>query len=468
MRRLIVVGVFIELALLIIGLTWIGPNRGASGSHANADTAAASVEGNVPYRVYGDGNGTIVEVDLVAQETVQTIADGVRYQVWTYNGTAPGPVIRVHVGDTIRFNLTNDTTHNLSHSIDFHAAQTPWDKNYQPVSPGQTFSFDWVARFPGVFMYHCGVPPVLMHIANGMYGAIIVEPDDLVPAREYVLVSSEFYPGPKPVEGVLEGSLDAMLSAHPSYVVFNGVANLYQTQPLEARPNELIRLWVMNAGPTLTNAFHVIGALFDHTYPDGNPTNELNGLQTYNVPPGAGAMFELTIPDEGLYPFVSHSFAYTGLGSVGVLKVAANAPAAPRTYPVMADPFSAGLKEASAPVPGGGGGGGTTSSASGGGSSGSMTRGDNAATVQASISGFTPSDLTVKDGSISLTVVNKDAFPHDFTIDALGIKLLLDANATVTETFEAEPGVYEFYCSIPGHKDAGMVGTLTVTPGMAH
>src|SRR5262249_52017325 len=152
-------------------------------------------------------------------------------------------------------------------------------------------------------------PPVLMHIANGMYGAIVVLPDNSLPkAREFVMVQSEFYPGDKPVHGVYEGDLDKMLAVNPQYVVFDGMAGRYQTTPLEARPNELVRLWVVNAGPTLFSAFHVIGALFDHVYADGNPTNVLNGIQTQTIPPGGGAMFELRIPDEGLYPFVTHSF----------------------------------------------------------------------------------------------------------------------------------------------------------------
>ena len=285
---------------------------------------------------------------------MQEIAPDVKYHVWTFNGTTPAPVIRVHLGDTIHFTLTNASTIGMQHSIDFHAAMTPWADlppagsttltgNYQPVNPGETKTFDWVAMFPGVFMYHCGVPPVLQHISNGMYGAIIVEPENLPAEREYVLVSSEFYPGAKPIKGVYEGDMDRMLAVDPEYVVFNGVADQYKTTPLEVRPNEPFRIWVMNAGPTLTNAFHVIGTMFDKTYPSGNPANTLYGLQTYNIPPGDGAMFELNIPDAGLYPFVTHAFAYTGLGAVGLIKVDPEAPAAPSAYPLMADPFSGGV-----------------------------------------------------------------------------------------------------------------------------
>jgi nitrite reductase (NO-forming) len=333
MNRFVSAGaVFLGAIMIIVGIVAVTPGDGSSPATA-ADGA---------FRVT-EANGDIVEVDLVAQETTQQIAPDVDYQVWTFNGTTPGPVIRVQLGDTIRFTLTNDTSIGMQHSIDFHAALTPWSENYQPVDPGETLTFDWVAMYPGVFMYHCGVDPVLQHIGNGMYGAIIVESDDLLQEREFVLVASEFYPSMKPIDGVYVGDLDRMKAVDPEYVVFDGLANRYLDAPLQVRPDEPFRLWVVNAGPTLTNAFHVIGTLFPHVYPSGNWTSPLNGLQTWNIPPGDGAMFGLQIPDEGIYPFVTHAFAYTGLGSVGAIEVTAEAPPAPQTYPAMADPFSAGV-----------------------------------------------------------------------------------------------------------------------------
>jgi len=465
MKRLVAVGVFIELALLIVGLTWIqqfGDDEPAAAASSTAEPTSTQ------YRIEGEGSGTVVEVELVARETTQTIAEGVDYQVWTFNGTAPGPVIRVKVGDTVRFTLRNESSLGLAHSIDFHAAQTPWDVNYQPVQPGETFSFDWIARFPGVFMYHCGVPPVMHHIANGMYGAIIVEPEGLAPAREYVMVSSEFYASAEPTEGVFVGDVEKMAAVTPTQVVFDGGFNRYLDAPLEAKPDELIRLWVMNAGPTLTNAFHVIGALFDRTYPDGNPANTLYGLQTYNVAPGSGAMFELRIPDAGLYPFVTHSFAYAGLGSVGVIKVDASVASAPSDYPAVADPFSAGTLPFQAPATGAAASGGTATDEGSGSSTATGGHAGEAIALDLAISGFVPDELEATEGDIALALNNLDAFPHDFTIDALGVKLVVEANASVTQTFEAAPGVYEFYCSIPGHKESGMVGTITVLPGAGH
>lgn len=419
------------------------------------------------YRIFGDGSGRIVEIELDATETEQEIAPGVTYRVWTFGGITPAPVIRVTEGDTVRFTLTNKTTVNLSHSIDFHAAQTPWDNNYQPVAPGETLEFDWVARFPGVFMYHCGVTPVLQHIANGMYGAIVVEPKTpMPPAREYVLTSSEFYPGANPVHGAFEGEMSRMEDLDPEYVVWNGVANQYLDAPLVARPNELVRLWIMNAGPSTTNAFHVIGALFDHVYADGNPSSPVHGIQTWNVPPGGGTMFELRIPDEGLYPFVTHSFAYTGRGAVGVIEVSADAPAAPETYPRMANPFDGGLTEATGTIKGAA----PMAAAPDQGPEGSEggVPGEGAIPLEGVISGFTPPEIEAAAGTVTIDFSNVDSIPHDFTIDELDVKELAEAGEEVTFSFEADPGTFTYYCSIPGHREAGMEGELTVSPGGAH
>ncbi len=256
---------------------------------------------------------------IEAVDAVVEVAGGIKLNAWTFDGVLPGKVVRVRQGDTIDFTLRNRGT--IGHSIDFHSAQTPWNVNYITIVPGEELKFTWKANFPGVFMYHCGTGPVLEHIANGMYGAVIVDPaEGFAPAREYVLVQSEFYLK-KAADGNWDGDLDRMSAVLPDFVAFNGAANQYQQEPLAAAPGELIRLHVMNAGPTLFSAFHVIGALFDRVYHDGNPANVMRGVQTWTVPPGGGATFELVIPDAGQYPFVTHSFAYTGLGAVGLIDV---------------------------------------------------------------------------------------------------------------------------------------------------
>ena len=153
---------------------------------------------------------------------------------------------------------------------------------------------------------------MLQHFSNGMYGAVVVDPPEaFAPAKEYVLVQSEFYLT-QGDGGFWEGDMTRAQAVLPDFVVFNGAANQYQQETLKAAPGELVRLHVMNAGPTLFSAFHVIGAIFDKVYVDGNPANMLRGIQTLTIPPGGGATFELVMPEAGKYPFVTHSFAYTG------------------------------------------------------------------------------------------------------------------------------------------------------------
>ena len=255
---------------------------------------------------------------IEAKDTTIEVAGGIKMNAWTFDGLVPGKVVHVRQGDNIDFTLANKSQ--MGHSIDFHAAQTPWNVNYKTIAPNDSLSFKWKPNFPGVFMYHCGTGPVLQHISNGMYGAIVVDPTEpFEPAREYVLVQSEFYL--KQVGAAWEGDLARMQAVTPDFVVFNGAANQYQQETLKASTNELIRLHVMNAGPTLFSAFHVIGALFDKVYVDGNPANVMRGIQTWTIPPGGGATFELRIPEAGKYPFVTHTFAYTGLGAVGLIEV---------------------------------------------------------------------------------------------------------------------------------------------------
>ncbi|MEX1255609.1 MAG: multicopper oxidase domain-containing protein [Dehalococcoidia bacterium] len=264
-----------------------------------------------------------LELAMDATDADHEVAAGVPYKAWTFGGVVPSPVIHVRQGDQVNFKLTNDGT--LGHSIDFHAAQLPWDVYYKTINVGETLDIPWSADFPGVFMYHCGTPPVLHHIGNGMYGAVIVEPADgyAQPAdREYWLVQSEFYLEPTE-DGAWTGSLQKMKEVRPDFLAWNGTAFQYKDNPLPAKVGERIRLHVMNAGPTLWSAFHVIGAMFDVTYVDGNPQNPLYGLQTHTIAPGGGATCDLMIPAAGKYPIVSHSFAYTELGVIGLLDVTA-------------------------------------------------------------------------------------------------------------------------------------------------
>lgn len=230
----------------------------------------------------------VVPITLTAKLTTVQVANGDNREAWTFDGTMPGPVLRIKEGDTVNFTLKNEA--DRVHSIDFHAAKTPWNLHFQGIATGTEGNFTWRADYPGVFYYHCGTDPMIQHIANGMFGAVIVEPRQPLSKadREYVIVQSEIYPSPFDV--------DAMMAGKPTSVVFNGRANRYMDEPLIAKPGELIRLYVVNAGPNQFSAFHVIGAVFDRVYASGNPKNVEYGVQTYTLPPGGAATFDLIIP----------------------------------------------------------------------------------------------------------------------------------------------------------------------------
>jgi nitrite reductase (NO-forming) len=314
--------------LLVIGI--VNSQRAATTTTPAAPTATNAPAQAVPtvvvppHQTYSaalppGSAGPVANITLTVKELLVSIAPGVAYHAWTFNGTVPGPILHVRQGQTVHFTLINDGT--MPHSIDFHAAQTPWNVNYQEVAPGKRFSFDWVATYSGVFMYHCGAPTVIYHMANGMYGAIIVDPaTGWSPAQDYVLVQSEFYTT-QLSDGSYSVNETELDNADPDYVVFNGYANQYKATPLTAKAGKPIRLFIVNAGPSLFSAFHVIRAIFSDAYADGNPANHTVGDQTVMIPPGGAVMVQLTIPQAGLYPFVTHSFVDVGKGALGMIKV---------------------------------------------------------------------------------------------------------------------------------------------------
>jgi nitrite reductase (NO-forming) len=266
--------------------------------------------------------GDLVRVQMTLKDMVVEIAPGVKYNTWAFDGHgAPGPIVHVREGQTVEMTLTNGGA--IPHSIDFHAARIAPNVAFKDVAPGDSFTFRFTADDPGVYMYHCGTKPVLAHIANGMYGAIVVDPATPLPKadKEYVLVASEWYLNG---DGVSEpASLDfakarAML---PDWTTFNGYANQYVTHPLTSNPGETVRFYVVAAGPTLDTNFHVVGTILDRAWVNGDMTSYQQGVQTVGVPAGGGAVFDVKVDDAGLYPFVSHAFAHVDLGQVGLLKV---------------------------------------------------------------------------------------------------------------------------------------------------
>jgi nitrite reductase (NO-forming) len=267
--------------------------------------------------------GEVVKVHMTLEDMTVEIAPGVRYNTWSFSGHgAPGPIVHVREGQTVEMTLTNGGK--IPHSIDFHAARIAPNKAFADVMPGKSFTFRFEAGDPGVYMYHCGTKPVLAHIANGMYGAIVVDPATPLPKadHEYVLVASEWY---LTADGIQEpASLDMAKAraAMPDWTTFNGYANQYVTHPLTSKPGETVRFYVVAAGPTLDTNFHVVGTIFDRAWQNADVTSPPQlGVQTVIVPAGGGGIFDVKIDEPGLYPFVSHAFAHVDLGQVGLLKV---------------------------------------------------------------------------------------------------------------------------------------------------
>jgi nitrite reductase (NO-forming) len=288
------------------------------------ENAAELAEAHTPYdaALKPVPAGDLVKVHMTLKDMTVEVAPGVKYNTWAFDGHgAPGPVVHVRQGQTVEMTLTNGGA--IPHSIDFHAARIALNVAFRDVAPGDSFTFRFTAGDPGVFMYHCGTKPVLAHIANGMYGAIVVEPKaGLPPAdNEYVLVASEWYLNGDGIAKPASLDMAKARAMMPDWTTFNGYANQYVTHPLTADPGETTRFWVVAAGPTLDTNFHVVGTIFDRAWVNGDMSQFQKGVQTVNVPAGGGAVFDVKIDGEGLYPFVSHAFAHVDLGQVGLLKV---------------------------------------------------------------------------------------------------------------------------------------------------
>ena len=275
-----------------------------------------------------------IRLDTIAR--ILEVAPGVRFVAWTFGGQVPGPTIHARVGDRIHFSMTNRSDEAISgslaepmmHSMDFHAAMVSPQDKYRSIAPGQTIEFEFTLNYPGVFMYHCGTPMILEHIASGMYGVVVVEPRNGYPTRvdrEYVIVQSELYVQPDPQGRKDEGHplyvLDTkkLRTKESTYTVFNGRYNGLVESPLPAKPGERVRMYVLNVGPSNTSSFHVVGTIFDRVWIDGNPDNEMRGMQTVLLGSSCAAIVEFKIPESGKYIMVDHHFANATQGAIGLI-----------------------------------------------------------------------------------------------------------------------------------------------------
>lgn len=278
----------------------------------------------------GDRAAKKLIVNLVTSEIEGIIADSIPYTFWTFNNTVPGSFIRVRIGDEVTINLKNDANSVLPHNIDLHAVTGPGGGAAASSSaPGQTTSFTFKAINAGLYVYHCAAPPVPMHIGNGMYGLILVEPAGGLPKvdREYYIMQGDFYTKASNIKkGLLEFDNDKAVAENPDYVLFNGKKGaLLGANMIEAKVGETVRLFVGNGGPNLTSSFHVIGEIFDNVYLEGGSTISHN-IQTTMIPAGGSAIVEFKCDVPGEYVIVDHSLSRAfNKGAIGKLKVRGDA-----------------------------------------------------------------------------------------------------------------------------------------------
>jgi nitrite reductase (NO-forming) len=322
------------------------PDESAGAGHgAGSGSEAAAVEANpdaAPYELRdprppargegegvtlvpggAPGGGDLIEWELVIEERLMTIAEGYEQLVWTLGGDVPGPVLRTRVGDTVRVHLINPPEASIEHSIDFHASQVSMEDEMDSIAPGEELVYEFTTDYAGVWMYHCGTAPVLHHIANGMYGMLIVEPAEGLPPvdDELWFVQSEWYLGPQGEPSSYEAA--NTVAPAPDFQMFNGVAAQYADNPIDVTTGETVRMFVLNAGPSVSTSFHIVGTIFHEVTKEGvhlQAGNEGNwGSQAVDLSPAQGAVIETRTAEDGTYAFVNHAFAYPGRGAIGLL-----------------------------------------------------------------------------------------------------------------------------------------------------
>ncbi|GAA3518587.1 multicopper oxidase domain-containing protein [Nocardioides daeguensis] len=258
---------------------------------------------------------------ITVRDEIREVAPGITQRQWTYDGTAPGPVLHGRVGDRFVITLVNGGS--IGHSIDFHAGALAPQQPMRTIAPGESLVYRFRATRAGIWMYHCSTMPMSAHIANGLFGAVVIEPRGLPPVdRSYVLVQSELYLGAQ------AGETDAAKVAAdaPDAVVFNGYANQYDHRPLPARVGERVRVWVLDAGPNRSTSFHVVGGQFDTAWAEGaylldRRDHGGGGAQSLSLGPSQGGFVELTFPEAGSYPFVTHVMVDAERGAHGAFQV---------------------------------------------------------------------------------------------------------------------------------------------------
>lgn len=325
---------FFLLAVIMLSISCAISSLAATVQTATNTMSIARDPTSLPAPI-GERLPAIVRVTLTARELDGALdpESGTTYHYWTFDGTVPGPMIRVRQGDTVEITLRNDASDLMQHSLDFHAALGPGGgAQYSSVPPGEARTFTFEATTPGLFVYHCGTPVIAQHIANGMYGLILVEPPGGLPpvSHEFYVMQGEVYTTGAMGRAVMQKmSVSRLLDEHPNYVVFNGaVGALAERHALRSGVGDTIRIFFGVAGPNLTASFHIVGEIFSKVYVLGSfDSTPLNKVQTVSVPPGAAAVIEMSTPIPGRFMLMDHAMSRAMKGSMGYLEVAG--PAAP-------------------------------------------------------------------------------------------------------------------------------------------
>ena len=393
--------------------------------------------------------GAVKKFRIDVYEHVTKVSDDLpATRVWSYavngrfhRGTGASAPIVVNEGDDVQMTLFNGSSQamhvRVPHSIDFHSSELNPETAFKTIAPGKKTVLRFTADHPGVFMYHCATAPVLQHTGSGMVGMMIVKPRDLPTVdREFWINQQEFYLG----EPGSDGNLAKMEEKAADAITFNGYAAQYQNNPIKVRRGERIRVYVLNSGPSIWSAFHVIGTVFDRTVIEGT---EGRDVQTVNLAPSQGGIVEFTFENEGRYTFVTHAFADAVKGAIGVFETA-NPPEAPAMEHGNYDHGTDQVPASDADV--------------------NVTMGEFYVETD-------KSELTA--GEITVSVTNEGAAPHVLHAglapvdlgsgDATTIAETLNPGDTVEKTIELEAGDYEFYCDLPGHYESGQTTDVTVT-----
>jgi nitrite reductase (NO-forming) len=417
---------------------------------------------------------------VVSLETIEKrveIAPGVEYDIWTFNGAVPGPFIRVRQWDTVEIRLKNSAGSSMPHSIDLHAVTGPGGgATLTGVAPGEEKAFQFKALTPGLYVYHCASGVVADHIANGMYGLILVEPPSSLASvdHEFYVMQGEFYTtGDTGEKGLQHQDVARLLSEETQYVVFNGnTQSLIGDRALQARVGETVRIYVGNAGPNLVSSFHVIGEIFDRVYDQAAlESSPLEGVQTTLVPAGGAAIVEFELDVPGDYKLVDHSLGRLLKGAVGTLHVEGRdnpdvfglveeSPGSTASQPMPQGDHSFPTELTATPA--------ATSAATA-----APAAADGAVLVSMGDNFFEPKEIAVQTGEeVSFELANDGALPHNMRIAGPDGKfntgddivsspdvVLGSQNATLEWQGAASPGTIPFQCDIhPGV----MAGTITV------